>query len=57
VVRAARPGAIVDLHDGLGSAPDERTRRPTVDALAEALPALAERGYRCVTLSELFAAE
>ena len=49
MIRAARPGAIVDLHDGVGV-------DPTVEALAEVLPALARQGYRFLTVSALLAA-
>ena len=48
VLRAARPGAIVDLHDGGGT-------ESTVTALERLLPALVERGYQAVTVSELLA--
>ena len=48
VLRAARPGAIVDLHDGGGT-------DATAEALGLLLPALAERGYLAVTVSELLA--
>jgi peptidoglycan/xylan/chitin deacetylase (PgdA/CDA1 family) len=48
VVRwAARPGAIIILHDG-----GPRGRR-TAKTLARVLPVLTSRGYRAVTLSEL----
>jgi peptidoglycan/xylan/chitin deacetylase (PgdA/CDA1 family) len=50
ILRNARPGAIVVLHDG-GS----RGRR-TARVLAEVLPELRRRGYRVVSLSELVAA-
>ena len=50
ILRNARPGAIVVLHDG-GS----RGGR-TVRVLAEVLPELRRRGYRVVSLSELVAA-
>jgi peptidoglycan/xylan/chitin deacetylase (PgdA/CDA1 family) len=50
VLAGAAPGAIVDLHDG------RRAGQPTVEALAEILPALAARGLRCVTVSELLEA-
>ena len=57
IVDGAQPGAIVDLHDAwprVTSTVADRT--PTVDALRIALPVLAERGFRCVTVSELLAA-
>jgi peptidoglycan/xylan/chitin deacetylase (PgdA/CDA1 family) len=50
VLRNARPGAIVVLHDG-GS----RGLR-TARVLAEVLPELRRRGYRVVSLSELVTA-
>ena len=56
VLAAARPGAIVFLHDGVpppdGSAATS-SRMPTVEAVAELMPKLASRGYRFVTVSEL----
>ena len=57
VLQEVRPGAIVDLHDGMPL--DSRgapTRQATVDAVAKLLPELIARGYRAVTVSELFAA-
>ncbi len=50
ILRNARPGAIVVLHDGAG-----RGRR-TARVLAEVLPELRRRGYRVVSLSELVTA-
>jgi peptidoglycan/xylan/chitin deacetylase (PgdA/CDA1 family) len=50
ILRNAKPGAIVVLHDG-GS----RGQR-TVRILAKVLPELRRRGYRVVSLSELAAA-
>jgi peptidoglycan/xylan/chitin deacetylase (PgdA/CDA1 family) len=50
VLRNARPGAIVVLHDG--GARGRRTER----VLARILPELRRRGYRFVSLSELMAA-
>ena len=50
VLRNARPGAIVVLHDG--GARGRRTER----VLARILPELRRRGYRLVSLSELMAA-
>ncbi len=43
----ARPGAVIVLHDGIG------TGRQTVAVLRRVLPELRRRGYRVVTLSEL----
>ena len=53
---ALHPGAIVDLHDGFGTPRRGVGRQGTVVAVRELLPALAEHGYRCVTVSELLAA-
>jgi peptidoglycan/xylan/chitin deacetylase (PgdA/CDA1 family) len=50
VLRNARPGGIVALHDG--GARGLRTAR----VLASAIPELQRRGYRLVSLSELMAA-
>ena len=50
ILRNARPGGIVILHDGGG-----RGRR-TARVLAEVLPELRRRGYRVVSLSELVTA-
>lgn len=49
ILRNARPGAIVVLHDG-----GARGRR-TATVLAKVLPELSRRGYRVVSLSELIA--
>ena len=35
----------------------DRDRTPTVQALGLAMPALVERGFRLVTISELLAAD
>ena len=50
VLRHARPGSVVVLHDGGGRG--ERTAR----VLRTVLPELRRRGYRVVSLSELVAA-
>lgn len=65
VVGEVRPGAIVDLHDGIGRyafEPDTPTgrrllerRRVEVEALPQILAGLAQRGLRPVTLSDLLA--
>ncbi|MDP9365718.1 MAG: chitin deacetylase family protein [Chloroflexota bacterium] len=47
VLRHARPGAVIILHDG------GESRRQTLAVLGRVLPELARRGYRVVTLSEL----
>lgn len=52
ILRQARDGAIVDLHDGVpGRSLPGRSRQPTVDALALVLPELRRRGFELVTLS------
>jgi peptidoglycan-N-acetylglucosamine deacetylase len=51
VLRDAKPGGIVLMHDGGGD------RRRTVQALPEIIKGLKEKGYRFVTLPELFALE
>jgi peptidoglycan-N-acetylglucosamine deacetylase len=51
VLEQARPGAIVDLHDGWGRT--EGTRQPTVEALERLVPGLQSRGFDLVTVSEL----
>jgi peptidoglycan/xylan/chitin deacetylase (PgdA/CDA1 family) len=48
VLDAVRPGSIVILHDGGGD------RGETVQALSQILPALHDRGYRFITLDEMF---
>lgn len=48
LLRSAFPGAIFVVHDGPG-------REHTLQVLDELLPALKERGYRIVTVSELLA--
>jgi peptidoglycan/xylan/chitin deacetylase (PgdA/CDA1 family) len=47
IMANVRPGAIIILHEG-----GDRGRR-TVEVLRRVLPALAKRGYRVVSLSEL----
>lgn len=59
---AVYPGSIVVLHDGCPprTPPDEALRpdrQPTVDAVRRLVPALLERGYELVTVSELLALE
>ena len=51
VLRAARPGAIVELHDGGGN------RSETVAALPAIISALRRRHYQLVTVPELLAAD
>jgi peptidoglycan/xylan/chitin deacetylase (PgdA/CDA1 family) len=48
VVKAARPGAVVLLHDGGGD------RTSTIAALPEIIRALKVQGYRFVTLDQLY---
>jgi peptidoglycan/xylan/chitin deacetylase (PgdA/CDA1 family) len=50
ILRSVRPGSIVVLHDSKG-----RGQR-TAETLDRVLPALRERGFRVVTLSELASA-
>jgi len=50
ILKTIQPGDIVVLHDGIG----DRVTAPEI--LRRALPELARRGYRTVTLSELVAA-
>lgn len=54
VLSSIEPGDIVCLHDGFS--PDERdtdSRRPTLEAVRELVPALLARGLRPVTVSQL----
>src|SRR6266508_4115534 len=53
ILRYARPGAIVDLHDGFTPRRPNAPRQATVEAVRLALPQLAERGFRLVTVAEL----
>ena len=55
VLEGASPGAIVFLHDGVpaGDTDATQSRTPTVRAVAGLLPALTDRGYALVTVSEL----
>jgi peptidoglycan/xylan/chitin deacetylase (PgdA/CDA1 family) len=52
LLRSVTPGAILCLHDGRGTSvrPDIAN---TLEAVARLLPALARRGYRFETLSEI----
>ncbi|WP_391370478.1 polysaccharide deacetylase family protein [Lysinibacillus sp. KU-BSD001] len=47
VLKGAKPGSVVLLHDGGGN------REQTVQALEEILPELQKQGYKFVTISEL----
>lgn len=54
VLQRAVPGAVVGLHDGVP--PDEldrATRDVTAAAVAAFVPTLLDRGFACVTVSEL----
>lgn len=54
VLGSAGPGDIVCMHDGMSpDRPDTETRRPTVTAVAQLVPALLDRGLRPVTVSRL----
>jgi peptidoglycan/xylan/chitin deacetylase (PgdA/CDA1 family) len=57
VLAGARPGAIVDLHDGIPmrSRRAHRDRSPTVEAMEQLLPELRDRAFDLVTVSELLA--
>ena len=55
VVNRVRPGAIIIFHDS--DEKDKADRSPTVEALKLILPALQEKGYRLVTISQLVAGE
>jgi len=55
-IEAARPGAVLLLHDSLAADPDEPLDNPTLDRPKIAdlvLAGLDERGYRAVSMSEL----
>lgn len=52
VLRGARPGAIICLHDGRETSPSPAAT--TVESLRLVLPSLAAQGYRFVTLSQMF---
>lgn len=56
VVRRAKPGRIIVLHDAYRTSRRRGDPSITVRAVAQLLPALSARGYRIVTVSELFAA-
>lgn len=53
LLRSAQNGAIFCLHDGRELDPAPRTA-PTVEAVRLLVPALRERGFALVTVSELF---
>ena len=46
-ILSVEPGQVILMHDGGGD------REQTVAALRIALPELIDRGYKCVTVSEL----
>ena len=47
MIMSAKPGQVVLMHDGGGD------RSQTVEALKQALPKLAEQGYKFITVDEL----
>lgn len=55
VLQQARPGAVVGLHDGVPPrvTSSRRSQQATVDAVATILPRLRERGFECVSATEL----
>lgn len=55
VLRQIEDGCVIGLHDGIppSEAGSGVSRQSTVDAVATIVPRLAERGFRCVTASEL----
>jgi peptidoglycan/xylan/chitin deacetylase (PgdA/CDA1 family) len=55
VLQQVEPGAMINLHDGVppSEAGAGHSRQPTVDAVATIVPRLRERGYECVTASQL----
>lgn len=54
ILREAAPGSILLMHDG--APPNEPpAREQTVAAVAEVVPALVDRGFELVTVSELLA--
>jgi chitooligosaccharide deacetylase len=59
VLARATPDAVIGLHDGIPPHMRGRgiSRQPTVDALALIMPRLSERGFACVTASELLDGE
>jgi peptidoglycan/xylan/chitin deacetylase (PgdA/CDA1 family) len=57
VLARVQPGCVIGLHDGVPPHMQRTgaTRQPTVDALAEILPRLTQRGLESVTASQLAA--
>ena len=62
IVEQARPGSIIDLHDGrpphtppYGSGGSRESRAPTVAAVREIVPRLRAAGFTFLTVSELLA--
>ncbi|CAN5682856.1 hypothetical protein BH18ACT13_BH18ACT13_10100 [soil metagenome] len=54
VLQQARPSVVIGLHDGISRKDQaQRGRQATVDAIAAILPRLSERGFQCVTASEI----
>lgn len=54
VLKKAKPGSIVVMHDGGKELSSDMNRENTILALTELLPALAERGFSFVTIDEMF---
>lgn len=54
ILDRVRPGSLIILHDGGNGRKTDRSQ--TVNALAQVIPALLDRGFQFVTLSELAAA-
>lgn len=52
VVQQAHADAVIGLHDGVPPS-SRRTQKATVAALAEILPRLSDRGFACVTASDV----
>jgi peptidoglycan/xylan/chitin deacetylase (PgdA/CDA1 family) len=54
VVQQARPNAVIGLHDGVPpNTAHGRVQRATVQAVGEIVPRLLDRGFECVTASEI----
>ena len=51
MIQSVQPGQVILMHDGGGD------RSQTVEALREALPKLAEQGYKFITINELLATD
>lgn len=56
VVQQARPSLVIGLHDGIPvKEQGRRGQQTTVDAVAAILPRLLDRGFECVTASDILA--